>query len=362
VKAILKPAARPWGCAAVALVAALSVSNARRARADEVLPGSKEPLVGTAAPATGEQATWQLPAQYSKVLGEVSVLQVRPDIYMLTVDNVNVVVETGWQGTLVIGTAPAAHCEALVAAVRSVSESPVRFLVSVNGDESRIGCNTPLADAGQSFTRGTLGFVAPVISHQNALLQLLGSGKDHPETTLPSEIYTRPVRSMYLNDQSIQVLWAPAAHSNGDSMVVFRRSDVVVTGDIMDTSRFPVIDVAHGGTIQGELVAMNRLLSDLAVAVTPKWQRPGGTLVVPGRGRLCNQADVLNYRDMLTIIRDRVQDLITRGKSLEQVQAANPARGYTTRYGATSGDWTTSQFIAAVYQSLIQDRRGAKKK
>lgn len=318
--------------------------------------------MGTPAPATAEQATWQLPAQYSKAFGEVRVLQVRPDIYLLTVDNVNIVVETGWQGTLVIGTSPAAHCEDVVAAVRAVAEGPVRYLVSVNGDASRIGCNTPLAQIGQSFAKGTLGFVAPVIAHQNALLQLLSLGQDLPATTMPSEIYARQVRSMYMNDQAIQVIWAPAAHSSGDSMVMFRRSDVVAAGDLMDTARFPVIDVAHGGSIQGEVAAMNRLLSELAVAVTPGFQRPGGTLVVPGRGQLCNQIDVLNYRDMLTIVRDRVQDLIAHGKNLQQVQAANPARGYTTRYGATGGDWTTSQFIAAVYQSLLQERRGAKTK
>ena len=350
------------GCAVLALVAELSVGCGRWAHAEEFAPGGREPLVGTGAPATADQATWQLPAQYSKVFGAVSVLQVRPDIYMLTVDNVNVVAQTGWQGTLVIGTSPAGHCDDLVAAVRAIAESPVRLLVSVNGDASRIGCNTPLAEAGQSFTPGTLGFVAPVIAHQNALLQLLSLGQNFPATTLPSELYSRPVRSMYLNDQAIQVIWAPAAHSSGDSMVMFRRSDVVVAGDIMDTTRFPVIDVEHGGSIQGEIAAMNRLLSELAVAVSPAFQRPGGTLVVPGRGQLCNQIDVLNYRDMLTIVRDRVQDLIAHGKNLQQVQAANPARGYTTRYGATIGDWTTSQFIAAVYQSLVQERRGAKKK
>jgi glyoxylase-like metal-dependent hydrolase (beta-lactamase superfamily II) len=201
-----------------------------------------------------------------------------------------------------------------------------------------------------------------VIAHENALLQLLSLGQDLPATTLPSETYTRPVRSMYLNDQAIQVIWAPAAHSSGDSMVMFRRSDVVVAGDIMDTTRFPVIDVEHGGSIQGEIAAMNRLLSELAVAVTPAFQRPGGTLIVPGRGQLCNQVDVLNYRDMLTIVRDRVQDLIAHGKNLQQVQAANSARGYTTRYGATSGDWTTTQFVAAVYESLVRERRGAKNK
>jgi glyoxylase-like metal-dependent hydrolase (beta-lactamase superfamily II) len=347
---------------ALALLVAVSVGHAPRAHADEFAPGSREPLVGMAQPGTTQQATWQSPAQYSREFGAVSALQVRPDIYMLTVDGWNVVVETGQQGTLVIGTAPAAHCDDLVAAVRAVSEGPVRYLVSVNGDASRIGCNTPLANIGQSFTRGTLGFVAPVIAHQNALLQLLSLGQDLPATTLPSELYTRPVRSMVMNDQAIQVIWAPAAHSSGDSMVTFRRSDVVVTGDIMDTKRFPVIDVEHGGSIQGEIAAMNRVLSEFAVAVSPAFQRPGGTLIVPGRGQLCLQVDVLNYRDMLTIVRDRVQDLIEHGKNLQQVQATNPARGYTTRYGATSGDWTTTQFIAAVYQSLIRERRGAKKK
>jgi glyoxylase-like metal-dependent hydrolase (beta-lactamase superfamily II) len=347
---------------ALALAATLCVGHAQGALAGDAPAASGEPLAGTAVPMAVEQATWQLPAQYSRAFGAVSVLQVRPDTYMLTVDGVNVVVATGSQGTLVIGTAPAGHCEDLVAAVRAISVGPVRYLVSVNGDASRIGCNTQLAAAGESFTPGTLGFVAPVIAHQNALLQLLALGQDLPATTLPSELYSRPVRSMYMNDQAIQLIWAPAAHSNGDSMVVFRRSDVVVTGDIMDTKRFPVIDVEHGGSIQGEIAAMNRVLSELAVAVSPAFQRPGGTLIVPGRGQLCLQVDVLNYRDMLTIMRDRVQDLVSRGKSLQQVQEANVARGYTTRYGATSGDWTTSQFIAAVYQSLIQERRGAKKK
>jgi glyoxylase-like metal-dependent hydrolase (beta-lactamase superfamily II) len=347
----------------LALVVGLAAaSGPRGALADEYAAGSNQPLVGIASPMAAEHATWQLPAEYPRVVGAVSILQIRPDVYMLTVDNVNVVVETGWQGTLVVGTAPATHCDDLVTAVRSVAEGPIRYLVSVNANADRLGCNSKLAEAGTAFVKGTLDFAAPVIAHQNALLEVLTPNHTFAATTLPTELYTRPVRSMVMNDQTIQVLWAPKAHSSGDSLVVFRRSDVVVAGDVMDTTRFPVIDIAHGGSIQGLIAVMNRLLDELAVEVSPKWQRPGGTLIVPGRGHLCQLTDVLNYRDMLTIIRDRVQDLIAHGKKLEQVQAANPARGYTTRYGATTGDWTTSQFIAAVYQSLVAERRGARKK
>ena len=116
-------------------------------------------------------------------------------------------------------------------------------------------------------------------------------------------------------------------------MVFFRRSDVVVAGDILDTTRFPVIDVEKGGTIKGEIAALNRLV-ELAIPSVPIVSREAGTLVIPGHGRVCDQLDVVEYRDMVTIIRDRVRDLIKAGMTLDQVKAASPARGYTRRYGS----------------------------
>jgi cyclase len=159
---------------------------------------------------------------------------------------------------------------------------------------------------------------------------------------------------MYLNDEGIEVLHQPAAHTDGDSIVFFRRSDVVVAGDILDTTRFPLIDVARGGSIQGEIDALNRLV-ELAIPSVPLVSREAGTLVIPGHGRVCDQLDVVEYRDMVTIIRDRIRDLIREEKTLEQIQATAPTRGYTRRYGSDSGPWTTKMFVEAVYRSLTRE-------
>jgi glyoxylase-like metal-dependent hydrolase (beta-lactamase superfamily II) len=161
---------------------------------------------------------------------------------------------------------------------------------------------------------------------------------------------------MYLNGEGIEVLRQPAAHTDGDTVVFFRRSDVVAAGDVLDMTRFPVIDLARGGSIQGEIDALNRLI-DLAIPSVPLVSQEGGTYVIPGHGRICDQLDVVDYRDMVTIIRDRVQSLINDGMTLEQIKAAAPAQGYTARYGSDTGAWTTSQFVEAIYTSLTRGTR-----
>jgi len=150
---------------------------------------------------------------------------------------------------------------------------------------------------------------------------------------------------MYLNDEGIEIFHEPAAHTDGDAIVFFRRSDVVMAGDVFDTTRFPVIDTGKGGSIGGEVAALQKLV-DTAIPSVPIVSREAGTLVIPGHGRICDQLDVVEYRDMVKIIRDRVRDLMKEGLSLEQVKAAMPARGYLRRYGS-SGD-----FIEAIYRSL----------
>jgi glyoxylase-like metal-dependent hydrolase (beta-lactamase superfamily II) len=177
----------------------------------------------------------------------------------------------------------------------------------------------------------------------------------------PTEVFTRPAMSYSVGGQGITALWAPAALTDGDVMVVFRQADVIVTGNIVDLTRFPVINLAKGGSIQGELDALNRLVEELTIPPTPKWQGWYGTLVIPGRGHLADQADLVNYRDMLTVIRDRIASLMKKGRNLAQVQAADPARGYSARYGASTGSWTTTQFVEAVFKSLQVERRPARK-
>jgi glyoxylase-like metal-dependent hydrolase (beta-lactamase superfamily II) len=161
---------------------------------------------------------------------------------------------------------------------------------------------------------------------------------------------------MFLNGEGIEVLHLAAAHTDGDSIVFFRRSDIVAAGDILDTTRFPHIDVERGGSVQGEIDALNRLV-DLAIPSVPIVSREGGTFVIPGHGRICDQFDVVEYRDMVTVIRDRVRALIKEGQSLQQIRAANPTGGYTRRYGSDTGPWTTSMFVEAVYQSLVRESR-----
>jgi glyoxylase-like metal-dependent hydrolase (beta-lactamase superfamily II) len=172
---------------------------------------------------------------------------------------------------------------------------------------------------------------------------------------LPTESFHYAKKFLYLNGEAIEVLHQPAAHTDSDAFVFFRRSDVVAAGDVLDARRFPVIDIARGGSIDGEIAALTRL-SEIAVASVPIVSREAGTVVIPGHGRLYDQFDVIEYRDMLTIIRDRVRELADAGRSLEQVKAARPAKGYEGRYGNEGGDWTTEKFVEAVYRSLVKEK------
>jgi glyoxylase-like metal-dependent hydrolase (beta-lactamase superfamily II) len=168
---------------------------------------------------------------------------------------------------------------------------------------------------------------------------------------------------MYFNDEGIEILHQPAAHTDGDTIVFFRKSDVIVAGNIIDTNRFPAIDLARGGSVQGEIIALNRII-EIAIPPGPFVGLPnghatdtqqGGTDVVPGHGRIYRQIDVVNYRNMVVIIRDIVQDMINRKMTLDQIKAADPAKPYKAQYGATSGPRSTEStddFVEAVYKSL----------
>lgn len=296
------------------------------------------------------------PAVYSRKVGSVEILQVRPDIYMLNAAGTNVVVETGPQGTVVVDTGPSAACDSILAAVSSLAKGPVRYLINTSADDERFGCNASLAKTGYAFASGPLERAAPVIAHKNALFQMLAMpGRSFSAEALPSETFTRPVRDFYINGQGVQVIFAPEAHTGGDVLVFFRRSDVVVAGSVFDPTSFPNIDVERGGSIQGEIAVLNRLLDELAIAATPRWQEPGGTLVIPGRGPLCDKVDVLNYRNMVVVIRDRIQHLISQGKTLSEIQRADPTQGYSARYGADSEQ--IARFVEATYRSLKARKR-----
>ncbi|HEX4023943.1 MAG TPA: MBL fold metallo-hydrolase [Steroidobacteraceae bacterium] len=289
----------------------------------------------------------------------VRALAVRPGLYMLTVAGENAALQTGPDGVLIVDTGPASGSAALLAAIRKITAKPIRYIINTSASADRVGGNERVAEAGDAFT-GVLGTDAPIIAQQNVLLTMThtprgGTAIYHTEAALPSLTYGGRQKNLYLNGEGIEVIAAPAAHSDGDSVVLFRGSDVLVAGDLIDMTRFPVIDTAHGGTIQGEIDALNRLL-DAAIPLSPVIWQSGGTIVIPGRGRLGEQEEIVQYRDMVTIMRDRIRDLIDHGRTLAQIQAADPTDGYDVRYGADSGDWTTRQFVEAVYESLMAAR------
>jgi cyclase len=299
--------------------------------------------------------------------GGLEVLQLRPNFYMIAGAGGNIGVQVGADGVVVVDAGSSAKADAVVAAIKKRADRPIRYVINTSADPDHVGGNEPLSKAGETLfnlnsaiaTAMTNGGAATILSAEKVLVRMsapAGQPSAFAAAAWPTETFHQPRRYMYINGEGIEVLHQPAAHTDGDSVVFFRRSDVVVAGDVLDTTRFPMIDVARGGSIQGEIDALNRIV-DLAIPSIPFDWRDEGTLVIPGHGRLFDQLDVVEYRDMVVIIRDRIRAMIKQGKTLEQVKAAAPAQGYKNRYGADSGPWTTSMFIEAVYTSLTREKQ-----
>jgi cyclase len=292
----------------------------------------------------------------------LEILEVRPSFFVIAGpggDIANVGVQVGEDGLVVVDAGSAAAAPGVLDAIKRISPKPIRYVIDTGPDADHVGGNETMANAGEKIFAGALGGgaqnaaerVAPILSAEGVLRHMAKS----PAGGWPTEVFHYSRKSMYLNGEAIEVLHQPAAHTDSDVFAFFRRSDVLFSGDVLDTRQFPVIDVERGGSIQGEIAALNRL-AELAVVSVPVVTREAGTIVVPGHGRLCDQYDVVEYRDMVTIIRDRVRDLIKAGRSLDEVKAAQPAKGYMGRYGNPGGAWTTDRFIEAVYRSLAKGK------
>lgn len=296
----------------------------------------------------------------------VEVVNVRDNFFLVAGGGSNVAVQVGDDGVVVVDAGSAASAPAVVAAIKRITPKPIRYIINTGPDADHVGGNETLSKAGETLfgparlggqRQEFMGPVASILATEGVLQRMTapsGSPQAFPAGAMPTEAFHYPRKYMYLNGEGIEVLHQPAAHTDGDAFVFFRRSDVVVAGDIFDARQFPVIDVERGGSIGGEIAALSRL-SELAIASVPIVSREAGTIVVPGHGHLGDQYDVIEYRDMVTIIRDRVRDLVTAGRSLEQVKAASPAKGYAGRYGHGADGWTTDRFVEAVYRSLAKE-------
>jgi cyclase len=240
----------------------------------------------------------------------------------------------------------------VLAAIKTISTGPIRYIINTSYKPEFTGGNVKIRQAGSTITGGNVagdikdaGEGAAVLAHNNVLNRLsapTGALAPSPEGGWPTSTFLSDQKKLYFNGEGIDIFHPDSAHTDGDSIVFFRRSDVISTGDIFTTTSYPFIDLAAGGSIQGTIDALQKIV-DLII---PVYGQEGGTMVIPGHGRLCDFGDVLNFREMTIIIRDRIRDMIKKGMTLEQVKAARPTQDYDPLYG--SGD----KFVEAAYKSL----------
>jgi len=287
---------------------------------------------------------------------EIHTLAVQGNVYMLVGEGGNITIQIGNEGVLLVDTQYAVLSAKILAAINKLSDRSIRYIVNTHFHTDHTDGNENLRQAGVNILGGidpTAPQGAELIAQRNVLKRMSArtSGKAGvPDDALPTSIFDDATK-FYFNGEAIQIMHIPDAHTDGDAIVFFRRSDVISTGDLFTTTDYPVIDLANGGSIQGFIAGVNRIL-DLVVTV---FGQEGGTMIIPGHGRICQAADLINYREMITIIRDRIQDMINTGLTLEQVKAAKPTFDYDPLYGSNPS-WTPEMFVEAVYKSLRREK------
>jgi glyoxylase-like metal-dependent hydrolase (beta-lactamase superfamily II) len=298
-------------------------------------------------------------ADFDKI--EISVLPVQGSVYLLAGAGGNTTVHVGENSVTVVDTQLEPLSGKILAAIRKISNRPIRYVINTNSDPDHIGGNAQIAKAGSSIGGSNIGrdlgaeatTGAAIIAHEGVLKRIsvpTGVKSSIPFAAWPTETYETSKYELF-DGEAIQIIHEPAAHTDGDSIVFFRRSDVISAGDVFSTVTYPIIESQRGGSISGTIAALNHII-DLTV---PRDKQEGGTYVIPGHGRICDEADVVEYRDMVTVIRDRIADLIQQHKTLDEIKAAHPTLDYDARYDRPA--WTKDQFIEAVYADLIKSNR-----
>ena len=291
-------------------------------------------------------ASAQPPSAADLQNAELHVLPVQGNTFMMIGPGGNITIQTGKDGVLLVDTMFAPLAQRIAAEIKKLSDQPIRYIIDTHVHGDHVGGNEPLQKMGAAGASQVMGGGATVIAHNNVLNRMTtpvtGSQAPPPQTGLPNDEYDTPTKDFFFNGEAVVIFHEPAAHTDGDSIVFFRRSDVLSVGDIFTPERYPFIDLARGGSIKGEIDALNHIL----LLTVPEHLQEGGTRVIPGHGRLCTEADVVEYRDMVTIVRDRVQDAIKRGLTLDQVKAAKLTLDYDSQYGPGEA------FVESIYKSL----------
>jgi glyoxylase-like metal-dependent hydrolase (beta-lactamase superfamily II) len=294
--------------------------------------------------------------------GEIHAMHVQGNVWMLAGPSANVAVQVGDEGVLVVDTMTAPLADKLVAEIRKLAgDKPIRWIVNTHVHPDHIGGNAKVAEAGESVIAGNFAGqagqaaanFAKIVTHENVEARMVQAQPPLPQAAMPTDTFFTDQFEMYFNGEAVQITHVPNAHTDGDVMVFFRKSDVLVAGDAFVTTSFPVLDQDRGGSLNGIVASLNTIL-DITV---PRDKQEGGTYVIPGHGRLTDEADVVEYRDMVTIIRDRIQNAVSKGMTLAQVKAAGLVLDYEGRYGATGGSWSTDAFVEAAYRSLSETEK-----
>jgi cyclase len=273
---------------------------------------------------------------------QVEAWHVQGNVYLLLGAGGNIAVQIGEDGVLVVNTGNRASGAAVVSAIRGLTSEPIRWIINTHRDHDHTGANEMISQAGMTVN----GNPAAIIAHENTMISMVAEGRSISELPLNSFFENR--RDFFFNGEAVFIEHVPNAHTDGDVIVYFRGSDVLVTGDLFLTPHYPVIDLEHGGSVDGFIAALNRTL-DIAV---PARLQEGGTYVIPGRGRIGDEADLVEFRDMMVILRDRIAHMIRQGMSLAEVMAARPALDYDTRYDRVEGRGSSAHLVEAMFRDL----------
>lgn len=289
----------------------------------------------TAQPGSGADAT-------------LEVLHVNGNVYLFAGPGGNTTAQVGPEGILLVDTQFEAVAPRLLEAAAEFTSGPLRYVINTHAHPDHTYGNAWLRAHAPDTSIEPLA----VIAHNNTLLHMTRAEQtdlEVPEGLLPLESYDASSMDLYFNGEGVMIYHAPAAHTDGDSIVWFRGSDVVSTGDIFVPGAYPFIDIERGGSVNGLIGALNRVLH---ITIPAKTQE-GGTYVIPGHGRICDEADVVEFRDMVVIVRDRIQALIDDGMSLRQIQRARPTLDYDTEYVDETSFVSAEQFVESIYRSLV---------
>jgi len=280
---------------------------------------------------------------------EIETVHVQGNVYMLVGAATNIAVQIGTDGILVVDTGGVETRDAVLAAIRRLSDGPIRWIINTSSSAEHTGGNETVSQAGMTVN----GNPAAIIAHEKVLARM--TEENRSVTELPLNTFFEEGRDFYFNGEAVFIYHAPGSHTDGDVIVYFRGSDVLVAGELFVTTHYPIIRLDAGGGVDGLVEGVNKML-DVAV---PAYLAEGGTYVIPGRGRLGDEYDLVEFRDMVVIIRDRIAALIEEGMTLQQVMATRPGLDYDTRHGNDNGEWTSAMFIEAIYRDL-QQRGGSR--